>query len=358
MRVLLDVYHTTSGWTTSRGGGSPTGPELFRSSHGWARGKSPGCRPTGRSVICEVNDAEHCDGTVGCYIYGFRHPACPNLPAKDRRATGRLRAQQVRRSAFRSGSDFSAYLVSFDGADDDDGGAAGDARRIPEWVAYEMRASGRPESDDRPRRWCHGRELEGTGFAARDRAYAYSRGFRHIRPDWYVRGHLAMRYHAARIFNEAAWNTHTTLNAVPQRQTYNRGSWWSLECLTGAWENRYGEVWIVTGPIFEAGRPSLWIGEPHNNERPVAVPDKLFKVVVRNDDGLHVLAFVSENATEPQGREAGPRLRPAQRRSGYEGYRPPIFQAAGRPQGQRGIRIVARKRRWLPARLCEQENDN
>ena len=59
--------------------------------------------------------------------------------------------------------EFSAYLVSFDGADDDDGDGTGDARRIPEWVAYEMRASGHRESGDRPGRWCHDRELEGAG---------------------------------------------------------------------------------------------------------------------------------------------------------------------------------------------------
>lgn len=196
---------------------------------------------------------------------------------------------------------FSAYLVSFDGADDDDGDGKGDARRIPEWVAYEMRASGHPESGDRPGRWCHDRELEGAGLAARDRAYANGRAFRQRHPDWFVRGHLAMRYHAARISDEAAWNTHTTLNAVPQRSTFNGGSWLSLECLTGAWANRYGAVWIVTGPIFEGGRPSRWIGEPQKNEKRVAVPDKLFKIVVRNDDDVQALAFISDNETEPEG---------------------------------------------------------
>ena len=197
--------------------------------------------------------------------------------------------------------EFSAYLVSFDGADDDDGDGTGDARRIPEWVAYEMRANGHPESGDRPGRWCHDRELEGAGLAARDRAYAYSRAFRRSHPDWFVRGHLAMRYHAVRLSDEAAWNTHTTLNAVPQRPTFNGGSWLSLECLTGAWANRYGAVWIVKGPIFEGGRPSRWIGEPQKNERRAAVPDKLFKIVVRNDDDVHVLAFIYNNATEPKG---------------------------------------------------------
>ena len=195
--------------------------------------------------------------------------------------------------------EFSAYVVSFDGADDDNGDGKGDTRRVPEWVAYEMRASEDPGSGDRPNPWCHDVPLEKAGLAARDRAYAYSREFRKNHPDWYVRGHMAMKYHAERISNDAAWNTHTTLNAVPQRQSYNGGSWFSLECLTGTWANRYGTVWIVIGPIFDSGEPSSWIGEPDKNEKLVAVPDKLFKVVIRSDNGVKALVFISDNTTEP-----------------------------------------------------------
>lgn len=195
---------------------------------------------------------------------------------------------------------FSAYVVSFDGSDDDNGDGTGDSWRVPEWVAYELRASVSPKTSKHPRSWCHDRILEAEGLAPRDNAYRYSREFRKENPDWYVRGHLAMRYHAERVSEHAAWNTYTTLNAVPQRQSYNAGSWLSLECLTGAWANRYGAVWIVTGPIFDNRQPSTWIGEVDRGEKRVAVPDQLFKVVIRNDDGLNVLAFVSDNVTEPK----------------------------------------------------------
>ena len=193
---------------------------------------------------------------------------------------------------------FSAYVVSFDGSDDDNGDGTADKWRVPEWVAYEMRASESPKSSKRPRNWCYDETLDAEGLVPRDNAYRYSREFRKANTDWYVRGHLAMKYHAERVSANAAWNTHSTLNAVPQRQSYNAGSWLSLECITGAWANRYKAVWVVTGPIFHNGQPTTWIGEIDKGEKRVAVPDQLFKVVIRNDDGIKVLAFLSDNVTE------------------------------------------------------------
>ena len=142
---------------------------------------------------------------------------------------------------------FAAYTVSFDGGDDDDGDGKSDVRRVPEWVAYELRKGNHRKSGGKPGRWCHDASLEEKGLAARDRAYRYDWEFRKQHQDWYSRGHLAMRHHAVRISHDAEWNTYTTLNAVPQRQSFNAGSWLALECLTGAWANRYGAVWIVTG---------------------------------------------------------------------------------------------------------------
>jgi len=71
------------------------------------------------------------------------------------------------------------------------------------------------------------------------------------------------------------------LNAVPQRAKFNSGIWQDLECRTGAWANQYGVVWIVTGAVFYEGGPKEWLGEPERGERRVAVPDALFKVVIR-----------------------------------------------------------------------------
>ncbi len=104
-----------------------------------------------------------------------------------------------------------------------------------------------------------------------------------------------MKYHAERIGYAAAKETHILLNTVPQREQFNSGIWLDLECLTSAWANQYGAVWIVTGPVFYEGKPKEWIGEREKGERLAAVPDALFKVVIKDSGDRQrpdVLAFV------------------------------------------------------------------
>lgn len=127
----------------------------------------------------------------------------------------------------------------------------------------------------------------------KDDSYAYSNAFRRIHKDWFVRGHLAMKLHAERLGSDAAWNTHTFFNAVPQRQNFNAGIWLDLEDLTAAWAQRFGAVWIITGPIFVDKSPFAYIGEP--GEFPVAIPEVLFKIVIKEgaiEDEPDVLAFI------------------------------------------------------------------
>ena len=191
---------------------------------------------------------------------------------------------------------FEAFVSSFDGADDDNGDGIPDTLGIPQWVAYEMRRhEGEIESGKRPRTWSTDKELAAAGLAPRDDTYRYTREFRSAHPNWYVCGHLAMKYHAERISPDAARNTHTVLNAVPQRGAFNSGIWQDLECRTGAWANQYGVVWIITGPVFYEGKPKEWIGESEKGERGVAIPDALFKVVIKESEDperVDVLGFV------------------------------------------------------------------
>ena len=192
--------------------------------------------------------------------------------------------------------EFEAFVSSFDGADDDNGDGIPDTLGIPQWVAYQIsRYEGDIESSKRPRSWATDNALYKAGLAPRDETYRYSRDFRSTHPNFYVRGHLAMKYHAERIGHTAARETHTLLNAVPQREQFNRGIWLDMECLTGAWANQYGAVWIVTGPVFYERQPKEWIGEREKDERLAAVPDALFKVVIKDSGDPQrpdVLAFV------------------------------------------------------------------
>ena len=195
--------------------------------------------------------------------------------------------------------EFRAYTTVFDGEDDDNGDGVIDALGVPHYVAYQIRRyeGTLPKGPKRPSSWITDKELWKKKIAPRDASYRYSRSFRKNNPNWYVRGHLAMKHHAWRLGANADWNTHTMLNAVPQRQDFNAGIWLDLENLTADWADAYGAVWIIAGPVFEPqpNSPRAWLGETEKGEIPVAIPDALFKIVIRETEipgRPAVLAFV------------------------------------------------------------------
>ena len=189
--------------------------------------------------------------------------------------------------------EFRAFTVSFDSHDDDDGSGRGETWRVPEWVAYEIKKF--PGSciptGKRPRPWIHDQDLFDQGIAPEDDSYKTTSDYKRHHPD-FDRGHLCMKLIAERLGNDAAWNTHITLNAVPQWGTFNRGIWLDLEYLTAAWAQRYGQVWVITGPVFLEDTASNFIGDA--GELAVAVPEALFKIVVKENgtDIPDVLAFL------------------------------------------------------------------
>lgn len=192
--------------------------------------------------------------------------------------------------------EFRGFTVSFDSDDDDDDDGEPDTLGIPHWVSHEIRRSdGSPESRARPSKWFTDDELHSLGVAPTDDTYHYTKAFRDRHPNWYDRGHMAQKYLIERLGADAGWNTHTVLNAVPQRSKFNSGIWLDMECRTGAWANKYGAVWVITGPVFLTGKPTNWIGESAKGEMLVAVPDALFKIVIREvpeAPGYAVLAFI------------------------------------------------------------------
>ena len=198
---------------------------------------------------------------------------------------------------------FAAYISSFDGNDDDDGNGDPDLLAVPQWVSYELQGL-RPKADgsfeepdisiQRPNDWYR---APGLAFLWTDRP-----GVRRSRLDnsydgigrvW-NRGHLAMADHAQRISWQASCNTHFFWNAVPQAADMNQGPWRHLEDYTAAAANKFGRLWIIAGPVFEANEPVRHIGEASKGEVPVAVPHGMFKVVVREvgDTEVAALAFL------------------------------------------------------------------
>lgn len=179
--------------------------------------------------------------------------------------------------------EFGAFTVSFDSGDDDNGDGEPDILGIPEWVSYEMH-KGNESKTEFSGRWLVDPDLWLRRLCPNHDSYTNS---------GYSRGHMCMRAHASRISKDADWNTHTTLNACPQKQSFNNGIWKGLELKCSRWADAYGKIWVICGPVITDWTPSKWIGDEGDVE--VAVPDKFFKIVVKDSripTRPDVLAFI------------------------------------------------------------------
>ena len=196
------------------------------------------------------------------------------------------------------GFNFAAYTGSFDSEDDNNGDGETDLWGVPEWVAYEVkRAAEEHNLANRPS-WMTDEDMYERGIAPDDDSYRVSgtRELKEVKTDYrFVRGHLCPKGTAERISEDAAYNTHILLNAVPQLQWQNNGIWKDLEQRCDSWADLYGRLWVVCGPVFFNKTPSLWLGQ--DKEFRVAVPDALFKIVIREDPehAVELLTFLIPN---------------------------------------------------------------
>ena len=197
---------------------------------------------------------------------------------------------------------FRAYVTSFDSNDDNNGDGKNDSWGIPEWVSYEIKKVSDPgKAPKRPSSWITDKDLYTRGIAPKDESYKYSKQFRSQNPNWYDRGHMCMKQIAWRLGRDADWNTHTMLNACPQRHDNNAGIWLDMEIKTMDWANKFGSVWVICGPIFVDKTPSEYIGETEKNEMLVAIPDAFFKIVIKENGDINkpdILAFIYPQDTE------------------------------------------------------------
>lgn len=155
---------------------------------------------------------------------------------------------------------------------------------IPDWVAYEItadEASVRRERSDTQFRMDP--DLRGVTQAMRE-DYSGS--------GW-TKGHMMPAADAA-FDTSSMEETFYFTNVCPQNETLNAGDWQYLEKRVRSWAQRYGSVWVVTGPIIGENRYGT-IGE-----RDVVVPDSFYKaLLVRRPDGSYsAIAFVMDNDSE------------------------------------------------------------
>lgn len=148
--------------------------------------------------------------------------------------------------------------------------------RNPVWAAYRVadldrlpRPGARPEKFEVDRR---------TAARVAPEDYAGS---------GYDRGHLAPNYAIATRYGAAAQReTFLMSNITPQRHALNAGLWRELETrVATSYPARYGEIWVLTGPVFGS--------EPRLLRGGVAVPEAFFLILVDEHEGrLRTLAFL------------------------------------------------------------------
>jgi len=145
-------------------------------------------------------------------------------------------------------------------------------RRDPVWVGYHLPATTNHVSPPRPRGF-----LPDPRTTAHVTTHDYSRA-------GYDRGHMCPNHAIAIHFGAAAQEeTFLMSNVVPQLHTLNAGLWEQLEQQeSDVYPNRFGEVWVLDGPVFHDPVRQLDSG--------VAIPEACYKIIVRLDRGRpHVL---------------------------------------------------------------------
>ncbi len=105
----------------------------------------------------------------------------------------------------------------------------------------------------------------------------------------YDRGHLAPAGDMAHSI-EAMSQTFYMSNISPQIRNFNSGIWRELEENTRYWANKFGELYIVTGPVLTRG-----IREQIGDNK-VSVPDEFFKVLLDlTEPEIKAIAYLIPN---------------------------------------------------------------
>jgi len=86
-------------------------------------------------------------------------------------------------------------------------------------------------------------------------------------------------------------------NMVPQNQQNNGGIWARLESTANSYAQKFGDVTIITGPIFDKPLPDGATQASSIGDDNVAIPTWLYKIVIRKDSSgsYSVLAFEVPN---------------------------------------------------------------
>lgn len=149
--------------------------------------------------------------------------------------------------------------------------------RIPNWVAWHLTAD---HTDGPVRRMSNFYEEESV---AEPRATLED-----YRGSGWSRGHMCPA--GDNKWNETAmYDSFSLVNVCPQNANLNSGLWNSLEIDCRRWAKKYGDIYIVCGPVF-LNQEHKTIG---SNE--VYVPEAFFKVILCLNDPPKGLGVIVRN---------------------------------------------------------------
>ena len=158
--------------------------------------------------------------------------------------------------------------------------AYSEKRKNPIWVAYRLDVHKGQNKLSRP-----GKFMVDLRTKSKVNQGIYSK-------TGYDRGHMCPNSAiAARYGKKGQMETFLMSNITPQKPELNRKVWERLERLEEAYANKFGGIWIITGPIFDQHVELL--------NHLVEIPDSFFKILIDEDKGkVRVLPFiVPQNVT-------------------------------------------------------------
>jgi endonuclease G len=80
-------------------------------------------------------------------------------------------------------------------------------------------------------------------------------------------------------------------NCAPQTTELNRGEWKVLEELSRQWGKKYGEVIVISGPVFEINMKTM-------GEERIPIPNSFYKLILRYESQTYkAIGFVLPNST-------------------------------------------------------------
>jgi endonuclease G len=113
----------------------------------------------------------------------------------------------------------------------------------------------------------------------------------------YDKGHLVPCEDMS--FSETAMHeTFYYSNCAPQTTELNRGEWKVLEELSRHWGKEYGEVIVISGPVFESTMKTMSEDPEKKGAGKIPIPNLFYKIIIRHEAQTYkAISFLMPNSS-------------------------------------------------------------